>query len=141
MEKTNTTVWPGPWTTAAYVACSAIVWGLYQRSRKWRLEVDDETTQTLLDPKRWNQSPQGFHVGWLLGLDIGGSLSKLVFLEPDPDVLETFPEEHQETIVRITEYISNGERYGSTGVRDADLSLYLEKLGGTLHFIRYVVER
>ena len=64
-------------------------------------------------------------LGSRFGLDIGGSLAKLVFFEKDG-----FSD-------RVLEFVTASQTYGTSGVRDEALSVHLPALGGRLHFIRF----
>ncbi|KAJ8351373.1 hypothetical protein SKAU_G00228490 [Synaphobranchus kaupii] len=75
------------------------------------------------------------------GMDIGGSLVKLVYFEP----LDVTAEEEQEevgSLKGIRRYLTSNVAYGSTGIRDTHLELKdLTLLGrrGNLHCIRFPV--
>ena len=73
------------------------------------------------------------------GMDIGGSLTKLVYFEPK-DVTDAEQERELETVRVIRKYLTSHTAYGKTGVRDEHLELRGQRLGGrvgTLHFIRF----
>ena len=82
-------------------------------------------------------------------VDIGGSLTKLVFFVPDRELAHRVlkkcasPAEAEalqnrlNVIDRIATYVLKSERYGRTGVRDASLMLSVPDVGGTFHFIRF----
>lgn len=65
----------------------------------------------------------------VLGVDIGGTLSKIVFFEPPDDT-----HYNQEIL-----FIKNSINYGSTGVRDPNLSIPWK--GGQFHFINFSTSR
>lgn len=67
-----------------------------------------------------------------LGLDLGGSLTKVCFFEPY-DV----PENGR----KLTEFIAQSTTYGGTGVRDTRLSFESKRLGGRFHFIYFQTSR
>ncbi|XP_028966324.1 pantothenate kinase 1 [Galendromus occidentalis] len=73
------------------------------------------------------------------GMDIGGSLTKVIYFEPtdlDPDESNN---EH-ENLKTIKHYLKSNKAYGKTGKRDAHLEMERCKMGGrvgTLHFIRF----
>lgn len=70
-------------------------------------------------------------VGECFGIDIGGTLAKLIFFEPD------FPQAtRKETVNIISKFISSSTTYGQFGRRDAHLAFHLPELGGTFQFIR-----
>uniref|UniRef100_A0A7E4WCZ9 pantothenate kinase n=1 Tax=Panagrellus redivivus TaxID=6233 RepID=A0A7E4WCZ9_PANRE len=77
------------------------------------------------------------------GLDIGGTLTKLVYFEPtDNGEDDTEEEVHRGQIIR--QYLIPSKAYGKTGVRDEDLQLdnvLMNGRTGTLHFIRFPTDR
>ena len=66
--------------------------------------------------------------GSCFGLDIGGTLCKLLFFEADdlPEVASA-----------VGDIVKSNTKYGRSGVRDEQLSFYSQRLSGTLHFIRF----
>jgi len=72
------------------------------------------------------------------GMDIGGTLTKLVYFEPcDYDITD---EEEVETLKTIRHYLTRNVNYGQTGTRDVHLEMPNQTLGGrhgSLHFIRF----
>ncbi|ETE57546.1 Pantothenate kinase 2, mitochondrial, partial [Ophiophagus hannah] len=73
------------------------------------------------------------------GLDIGGTLVKLVYFEPK-DITTEEEEEEVENLKSIRKYLTSNTAYGSTGLRDVHLELRdLTLCGrkGNLHFIRF----
>ncbi|KAI1898058.1 hypothetical protein AGOR_G00068430 [Albula goreensis] len=73
------------------------------------------------------------------GMDIGGTLVKLVYFEP-LDVTAEEEQEEVESLKSIRRYLTSNVAYGSTGIRDTHLELKdLTLLGrrGNLHFIRF----
>ncbi|XP_061409140.1 pantothenate kinase 2, mitochondrial-like [Lethenteron reissneri] len=73
------------------------------------------------------------------GLDIGGTLVKLVYFEPT-DVSAEEEEAEVESLKSIRRYLTSRVAYGTAGVRDAHLELRgLSLCGrtGTMHFIRF----
>ncbi|XP_069943163.1 pantothenate kinase 3 isoform X2 [Cherax quadricarinatus] len=73
------------------------------------------------------------------GMDIGGTLTKLVYFEPT-DLSEAEEESEVETIKNIRRYLKSNSAYGETGHRDAHLQMEKLRVGnrtGTLHFIRF----
>lgn len=88
-------------------------------------------------------------VGGFFGVDIGGSLTKLVFFLPDENLVEKMLRRTDPahaavwrtklaSIRQIATFIKSSTRYGATGVRDAHLSFHMTDLGGSFHFIRQV---
>lgn len=70
------------------------------------------------------------------GLDIGGSLAKLVYFEPT-DITDSKKELKLNT---IKHYLKSNKAYGKTGQRDTHLEITECRMGGhvgTLHFIRF----
>jgi len=71
--------------------------------------------------------------GGFMGLDIGGTLTKLAFLDPweKPDWCDG----------SISSAINASETYGLTGKRDTSLSFSDDKLRGTVHLIHFSSDR
>lgn len=72
------------------------------------------------------------------GMDIGGTLTKLVYFEPCD--LDTANEEEAEALTTIRKYLTRNITYGQTGIRDAFLEMQKQTIGGrsgSLHFIRF----
>ncbi|KAL7070290.1 hypothetical protein ACQ4LE_010217 [Meloidogyne hapla] len=78
------------------------------------------------------------------GIDIGGTLTKLVYFEPtDLDEYVESPDEQirEKTIHR---YLTTNKAYGETGVRDVNLELSGVRINdrtGIIHFIRFPTDR
>ncbi|XP_054262442.1 pantothenate kinase 3 isoform X2 [Macrosteles quadrilineatus] len=73
------------------------------------------------------------------GMDIGGTLSKLVYFEPK-DVTEDEADAEIETLRNIRRYLTKNSAYGNTGHRDTHLQMDDVRIGGrtgSLHFIRF----
>lgn len=73
------------------------------------------------------------------GMDIGGTLVKLVYFEPK-DITEAEEKEEVESLRSIRHYLTSNTAYGKTGIRDVHLELQdLTLCGrtGNLHFIRF----
>ncbi|KAK0143898.1 Pantothenate kinase 2, mitochondrial [Merluccius polli] len=73
------------------------------------------------------------------GMDIGGTLVKLVYFEPR-DITAAEEQEEVENLKSIRRYLTSNTAYGQTGVRDVHLELRdLSLCGrtGNLHFIRF----
>ncbi|KAK7904128.1 hypothetical protein WMY93_016735 [Mugilogobius chulae] len=73
------------------------------------------------------------------GMDIGGTLVKLVYFEPK-DITAEEEQEEVENLKSIRWYLTSNTAYGSTGIRDVHLELKdLTLCGrtGNLHFIRF----
>ncbi|XP_077136400.1 pantothenate kinase 3-like isoform X1 [Ranitomeya variabilis] len=87
-----------------------------------------------LDSLRKNRPP----FPWF-GLDIGGTLVKLVYFEPR-DITTEEEQEEVENLKSIRKYLMSNVAYGQTGLRDVHLELKdLTLCGrkGNLHFIRF----
>ena len=73
------------------------------------------------------------------GMDIGGTLTKLVYFEPT-DLTKKELLEEDETLKTIKHYLKTNSAYGKTGSRDVHLQLtdcVLNGRKGNLHFIRF----
>ena len=73
------------------------------------------------------------------GMDIGGTLTKLIYFEPD-HLEESGSATEWATIQTIHHYLTGQTAYGKYGVRDEHLELSNIHLGdriGSLHFIRF----
>lgn len=74
------------------------------------------------------------HMPWF-GIDVGGSLVKVVFFDP-----KEASGEELTTLKRIRRYLKSPKTYGSTGRRDAHLEMancLINGRAGSLHFIRF----
>ena len=74
-----------------------------------------------------------------VGVDIGGTLAKIVYFVPRTEV-PTSPEEHAAN-GRAKEYILTSQDYGTTGHRDVEQEFFSPALNGTLHFIKFETRR
>ena len=73
------------------------------------------------------------------GMDIGGTLTKLIYFEPK-DISEEEAAQEVETLKTIRKYLTGNVAYGETGIRDKHLEMHDQWLGGrkgSLHFIRF----
>lgn len=78
------------------------------------------------------------HMPWF-GIDVGGSLVKVVFFDP-----KDATKEETVTLKRIRRYLKSSKAYGTTGKRDAHLEMpncIINKRAGTLHFIRFATNQ
>ncbi|TMS36474.1 hypothetical protein L596_003625 [Steinernema carpocapsae] len=77
------------------------------------------------------------------GLDIGGTLTKLVYFEPT-DGNDYFESEEERISGRmIQRYLTANKAYGDSGIRDEHLELNnvtVDEREGTIHFIRFPTE-
>jgi len=75
------------------------------------------------------------------GIDIGGTLVKLVYFEPNDDRMDDLEDVTQAEIVKnIKHYIQKQSVYGESGLRDVHLQLdncIIDGCAGSLHFIRF----
>ncbi|GFO05283.1 pantothenate kinase 3 [Plakobranchus ocellatus] len=74
----------------------------------------------------------------LFGMDIGGTLTKLVYFEPDH--FDDFDQEERETLKTIQRYLIGSTAYGTTGIRDVHLEMTNQNIcgrEGKIHFIRF----
>ncbi|XP_002738197.2 pantothenate kinase 3-like [Saccoglossus kowalevskii] len=75
------------------------------------------------------------------GLDIGGTLTKLVYFEPtDINTAEEEGYKEVETLRTIRHYLTSNTAYGKTGIRDVHLTIKqfeIHQRVGNLHFIRF----
>ncbi|GIY44637.1 pantothenate kinase 1 [Caerostris darwini] len=73
------------------------------------------------------------------GMDIGGTLVKLVYFEPT-DISSAELESERGAVQKIHHYLISNSAYGSTGKRDVHLQMDNVEIGGRkgiLHFIRF----
>ncbi|XP_018906809.1 pantothenate kinase 3 isoform X1 [Bemisia tabaci] len=73
------------------------------------------------------------------GMDIGGTLTKLVYFEPHNYTFEADDVE-AEVLMNIRKYLTKNSAYGATGHRDIHLQMdnvMVNGRKGTLHFIRF----
>ncbi|XP_044761419.1 pantothenate kinase 3 isoform X2 [Coccinella septempunctata] len=73
------------------------------------------------------------------GMDIGGSLCKLVYFEPK-DSTKAELESEVDSVRNIRKYLTKNSAYGKTGHRDTHLQMndiFIRGRRGTLHFIRF----
>ncbi|UYV75768.1 PANK1 [Cordylochernes scorpioides] len=73
------------------------------------------------------------------GMDIGGTLAKLVYFEPE-DLETRLTPDGGMTLRKIHHYLTTNAAYGETGHRDVNLQMNNVQMGGvhgSLHFIRF----
>lgn len=73
------------------------------------------------------------------GMDIGGTLCKLVYFEPK-DITRDEADAEIEILKNIRRYLTKNSAYGKTGHRDTHLqmdNIHIRGRRGTLHFIRF----
>ncbi|KAL3863289.1 hypothetical protein ACJMK2_005054 [Sinanodonta woodiana] len=72
------------------------------------------------------------------GMDIGGTLTKLVYFQPRDNVQDEAEEADSLKIIR--KYLTGNTAYGKTGIRDVHLEMSNQQIRdrtGSLHFIRF----
>lgn len=124
----------------------------YDARRNWHLDAQDEVAddarrlqwRSSADRRQGASTPMSANsptstvsapVDGVFGVDIGGTLAKLVFLEKvDSDADSS---DCQGAEKRKTNFITARERFGTTGKRHTDLQFPCERLGGVLHFIKF----
>ncbi|KAF6209437.1 hypothetical protein GE061_015184 [Apolygus lucorum] len=73
------------------------------------------------------------------GMDIGGTLTKLVYFEPK-DITPDEENQEVEVLQNIRKYLTKNSAYGKTGHRDMHLQMDNVSIGGrtgSVHFIRF----
>ncbi|XP_073452488.1 pantothenate kinase 1 isoform X3 [Aquarana catesbeiana] len=106
--------------------CHSVTEGLEQKSC-----YIIHTTMKLIDGKK--------HSFPWFGMDIGGTLVKLVYFEPK-DITAEEEQEEVENLKSIRKYLTSNTAYGKTGIRDVHLelkNLTMCDRKGNLHFIRF----
>ncbi|XP_071354460.1 pantothenate kinase 2, mitochondrial isoform X2 [Trachinotus anak] len=96
--------------------------------------TSNSTTRHRIDSLKKTRPP----FPWF-GMDIGGTLVKLVYFEPK-DITAEEEQEEVENLKSIRRYLTSNTAYGKTGIRDVHLELQdLTLCGrtGNLHFIRF----
>ena len=75
------------------------------------------------------------------GMDIGGTLTKLVYFEPaDDDGGHARPSEEKKLVASIRHYLTTNKAYGDSGHRDTHLQMdgaVVNGRSGALHFVRF----
>lgn len=74
----------------------------------------------------------------LFGMDIGGTLTKLVYFEPTN--FDEFEFTERKTLETIHKYLIGNTAYGKTGIRDVHLEMESQTIcgrRGKIHFIRF----
>jgi len=91
----------------------------------WVQDEDFELAQSQSPQAHWLAEDSGGRP--YLGLDVGGSLAKLVFFDsvdrPAPP--------------KVLQFFMQSQTYGTTGKRHCDLEVHNEGIGGTLHFVQF----
>ncbi|XP_034179751.1 pantothenate kinase 3 fbl isoform X1 [Osmia lignaria lignaria] len=96
-------------------------------------------TSTPAESKNHSSPCELFNSMPWFGMDIGGTLSKLVYFEPK-DITRDEANAEVETLKNIRRYLTKNSAYGKTGHRDTHLQMdnvCIRGRRGTLHFIRF----
>lgn len=91
-----------------------------------------------LNSQRNELSTCNHHMPWF-GIDIGGTLVKVVFFDP-----KEATKDEDVTLKRIRRYLRSSKPYGATGKRDMHLEMancVINKRAGSLHFIRFATSQ
>jgi type II pantothenate kinase len=111
--------------------------------------MGDESAKSRAGAAKWASVDSAAGAGrvppmpWF-GLDIGGTLTKLVYFEPTddgPTLSSTAGEKERTIVANIRHYLTNNRSYGESGHRDVHLQMEgvtIDGRKGTLHFIRYM---
>jgi hypothetical protein len=144
-----------PWAAVAGAAVAAALatWTLHvRRSHRPQRGAGSQSTVRLFSLGKRLLVSKLLDIGGFFGVDIGGSLTKLVFFLPDRDVIDRALRKASASdatawgskvafVDQIAAFVMSTTKYGKTGVRDDRLSLRMPELGGTFHFIRCVGDR
>lgn len=141
-------------TVGAYAAIAACVCALALRRARGPQLRPSAASQRLLAAGRKRLLLKLLDVGGFFGMDIGGTLCKLMFFLPEKDLalgmLRTVwaqgdkraqCEGKLKSVHALAGFILSRDRYGLTGVRDKHLSFRLPGMGGEFHFIRFETRR
>lgn len=74
------------------------------------------------------------------GMDIGGTLSKLVFFEPKDAIIEKTEDETQ-LLSNVTKYLTKNSAYGKSGLRDEHQQVCLIQINLLHNFYNWSVFR
>jgi hypothetical protein len=128
-----------------------VVYALRQRASR---PFVSQSSQRLLANGRRKLLHKLLDLGGFFGVDIGGTLAKVVFFLPDKELVTRMlvslaphrsrqAEWHAKlhSVHQLAGFILSNDRYGATGVRDVELAIDLPSLGGSFHFIRFETRR
>eukprot|EP00611_Tribonema_gayanum_P014352 TRINITY_DN2570_c0_g1_i1.p1 TRINITY_DN2570_c0_g1~~TRINITY_DN2570_c0_g1_i1.p1 ORF type:complete len:508 (-),score=104.14 TRINITY_DN2570_c0_g1_i1:90-1613(-) len=117
-----------------------------------------QRASVLRQSSSFNLGKSNVDIGGVLGMDIGGTLAKLVYFEKkeppggmvrtcsrDPLVTmkrnlslgDLNTREQKEALMQFYTFMDTQEQFGKAGVRDEHLAYYSHELGGQLHFFRF----
>ena len=105
-------------------ACGWVGWLAWQRDRLRRKQLQHQRNLELY----WSK----FHSSLRFGFDIGGTLCKLVYFEPD-----VVSADQADVKQRVDQFIKGSITYGQTGNRDAVLQFSCRQIHGTFHFLKF----
>ncbi|XP_043066403.1 pantothenate kinase 3 isoform X1 [Drosophila bipectinata] len=116
---------------------------LFERSRCYSSSSTAASTSSACSDQLFPaiQIPQGdelMSMPWF-GMDIGGTLTKLVYFEPK-DITPDEQDREAGILRNIRRYLTKHSAYGKTGHRDTHLQMdnvEIRKRRGSLHFIRF----
>jgi type II pantothenate kinase len=120
------------WTGAAAVLAAASAGGV---ALYWWL-ARRRDSKRCAQARRWKRT-FGRHVSF--GLDMGGTLSKLVYFEPHH--VDTAHEAERKEKQRTNAFMFKTLKYGKTGQRDPRLTLDVKEMGGAFHFLKFRTDR
>ncbi|DAZ99215.1 TPA: hypothetical protein N0F65_008082 [Lagenidium giganteum] len=97
--------------------------------------------------RRWHQRvtfkkiSKHSDLGHCFGLDIGGTLAKIVYFEKQESTSDNRKRprsaSHEIAAGEMTKFVLENECFGQTGVQDVRLRVHLKTLEGVFHFIRF----
>ncbi|XP_034483949.1 pantothenate kinase 3 isoform X1 [Drosophila innubila] len=100
--------------------------------------LNESCNQLNLNPDRIPNIDDMMSMPWF-GMDIGGTLTKLVYFEPK-DITPDEQDREAGILRNIRRYLTKNSAYGKTGHRDTHLQMdnvEIRKRRGSLHFIRF----
>ncbi|XP_011178268.2 pantothenate kinase 3 isoform X1 [Zeugodacus cucurbitae] len=114
------------------------------RAQHWADALERISTQNVVCPngvtaQQLNRELDEFMSMPWFGMDIGGTLTKLVYFEPK-DITPDEQDQEAEILRNIRRYLTKNSAYGKTGHRDTHLQMdnvEIRKRRGSLHFIRF----
>lgn len=98
------------------------------------LRVTRQYRRHLRHQRQLKQSYSKFQCSVRIGIDIGGTLCKLVIYEPNSSNGNI---EHELYKKRVSEFLYSSTTYGETGRRDVGLVHSSPHINGILHFIKF----
>nr|CCA23145.1 pantothenate kinase putative [Albugo laibachii Nc14] len=128
------------WTTSAFLfLSSSILYLSYLREKhrksQWRRKI------------LFKRISEQSDLGKYFGMDIGGTLAKIVYLEKHHTVeadkcIEANPKRSRSPSLEVVrsemnKFVNENEHFGQSGVRDVRLHMHLKEFEGTFHFIRF----